>query len=159
MAQSSRGTERRITQELKSLEDSPIDGASIMDGDDLFNLEVTLDGPEDTVYEGGVFDVKVIIPIEYPFRPPVVTFSTPIYHPNIKSSGEEAGKMCADLISNGWAPTCNIRYVIETVIQILKEPNPESALEPEIAQLFITNREGFDQKAREMVNASMDDDE
>jgi len=131
-----------------------------VEGEDLFNLEVTLDGPENTVYEGGVFDVKVEIPAEYPFRAPVVTFSTPIYHPNIKSSGEEAGRICADLISNGWAPTCNVRYVIETVIQILKEPNPESALEPDIAQLYMTNREAFDEKAREFTaNACMDEDE
>lgn len=36
----------------------------------------TLKGPSDTPYEGGIFEVDIIIPNEYPFTPPKMKFIT-----------------------------------------------------------------------------------
>jgi hypothetical protein len=55
----------------------------------------TITGPEGTPYEGGVFDVDVIIPTEYPFEPPKMKFITKIWHPNVSS---QTGAIC--LVSN-----------------------------------------------------------
>nr|GEY72781.1 probable ubiquitin-conjugating enzyme E2 37 [Tanacetum cinerariifolium] len=49
----------------------------------LISIHALIQGLEGTVYEKGVFKIDIQIPERYPFQPPVVTFSTPIYHPNI----------------------------------------------------------------------------
>ena len=41
--------------------------------------------PIDTCYEGGIFDIDIIIPNEYPFKPPKMKFDTKIWHLNISS--------------------------------------------------------------------------
>ena len=40
-------------------------------------------GPEGTPYEEGFFFFRIDIPNEYPFKAPVVTCLTKVYHPNI----------------------------------------------------------------------------
>ncbi len=36
----------------------------------------TLKGPDDTPYAGGVFEVDIVIPADYPFSPPKMKFIT-----------------------------------------------------------------------------------
>ena len=100
-------------------------------------------GPADTPYDGGVFNVDLVFPAEYPFKPPKVKFLTKIYHPNIKKTGE----ICADLLNENWGPTLNTRYVLEALKQMLTEPNPDNALEPDAAALFKDNKKKYDETA------------
>lgn len=58
---------------------------------DLRHLRGTINGPLETVYEGGVFDIDIIIPKQYPFEPPKMMFITKIWHPNISS---QTGAIC-----------------------------------------------------------------
>jgi ubiquitin-conjugating enzyme (huntingtin interacting protein 2) len=58
---------------------------------DLRHLKGTINGPLETVYEGGVFDIDIVIPKQYPFEPPKMTFITKIWHPNISS---QTGAIC-----------------------------------------------------------------
>ncbi len=51
----------------------------------------TIKGPEGTSYEGGVFDVDILIPKQYPFEPPKMKFITKIWHPNVSS---QTGAIC-----------------------------------------------------------------
>ena len=44
-----------------------------------------IQGPKDTVYEGGLFQIDITIPPEYPYKPPKMKFDSKIWHPNISS--------------------------------------------------------------------------
>lgn len=39
-------------------------------------------GQPDTLYEGGFFEALLDFPADFPNMPPVMTFKTPIWHPN-----------------------------------------------------------------------------
>lgn len=58
----------------------------------LMRIEIT--GPENSPYENGIFELDLSITDRYPFEPPKLRFITPIYHPNIDSTG----RICLDLL-------------------------------------------------------------
>jgi ubiquitin-conjugating enzyme E2 D len=113
---------------------NPIEGVSIaLVGDALTQWNATIIGPSDTPYEGGKFIVYIDFSDNYPFKAPKVLFKTKIFHPNIK---QDTGEICAQAIENAWVPTLNAKFVIESLMTLLKNPNADHPLEAEIAELF-----------------------
>ena len=48
-----------------------------------------------------------------------------------------------------WAPTQNVKYILETLRNLLGDPNPDdSPLETEIAQQIVNDREEFEKTAK-----------
>jgi len=58
----------------------------------------------DSPYSGGVFFLSITFPTDYPFKPPKVSFSTKIYHPNINANGS----ICLDILRDQWSPALTI---------------------------------------------------
>ena len=76
----------------------------------------------DTPYEGGIFYVDIIIPPEYPFKPPKMKFDTKIWHPNISS---QTGAICLDILKNEWTPALTIRTAMISLQALLCAPEPD----------------------------------
>jgi len=45
--------------------------------DDMYLWHFTLRGPPDTEFDGGIYHGKILLPPEYPFKPPNIVFLTP----------------------------------------------------------------------------------
>ena len=58
-------------------------------------------GPNGTAYEGLSFRLTLTFTSEYPFKPPVVKFDTPCFHPNV----DMHGNICLDILKEKWSGT------------------------------------------------------
>ena len=135
----------RITQELKDLQENPVQNCSAgPKKDDIAHWRATIFGPDDTPYAGGIFELEIEFTKEYPFKPPKIDFVTPIYHCNINKHGG----ICLDILKDQWSPALTIGKVLLSICSLLSEPNPDDPLVPEIATLLKNNRALHDSEAR-----------
>merc|ERR1712179_480074 len=57
-------------------------------------FKIVVDGPKESPYEGGNFNMELFLPEDYPMTAPKVRFTTKIYHPNI----DKLGRICLDVL-------------------------------------------------------------
>lgn len=119
--------------------------AGPVDSSDLYHWQATIGGPEDSPYEGGLFFLNIHFPVDYPFKPPKVSFATRIYHPNINSHGS----ICLDILKDQWSPALTISKVLLSISSLLTDANPDDPLVPEIAHIYKTDINKFRATARE----------
>ena len=138
---------KRLQRELAEIEkDTPVNcSAGLVTPDDLFTWQATIIGPTETPYEGGMFNLVILFPTDYPFKPPKISFTTRIYHPNINSTGG----ICLDILKDQWSPALSITKVLLSICSLLSDPNPDDPLAPEIANIYKTNKDEFNRIARE----------
>lgn len=77
-----------LKRQLMELRKNPVDGfsAGLKDESNLFEWEILIIGPMDTLYEGGFLKAELVFPPEYPLMPPTMKFKTPMWHPNSTSN-------------------------------------------------------------------------
>ncbi|CAE6414834.1 unnamed protein product [Rhizoctonia solani] len=69
---------KRILQEAKELMNDPSHEYSAGPlENDIFEWHATLRGAPDTEFEGGLYHCRILLPAEYPFRPPSIMVLTP----------------------------------------------------------------------------------
>ncbi|KAI3870409.1 hypothetical protein MKX03_008417 [Papaver bracteatum] len=136
---------KRILKELKELERNPPSSCSAGPvGEDMFNWKGTIMGPTDSPFAGGVFLMSIKFSADYPFKPPVVTFITKLFHPNINSNGS----ICLDILKDQWSPALIISKVLLSIGSLLTDPNPDDPLVPDIAYMYKSDRAKYETTAR-----------
>jgi len=110
------------------------EGIHVFPSPDTLNFwRVLIEGPVGSPFEGGVFALNAIMPDEYPFKPPQITFETPIYHCNVSDSG----KICLEILQDRWNPSLSVPKCLEAIRMMMKEPDPNDALRQWIAELTL----------------------
>ena len=138
---------KRIQRELKDMLKTPVENVSAgpTNEKDVFTWKATIIGPNDSPYQGGVFNLDIKFPSDYPFKPPKISFSTKIYHPNINSSGS----ICLDILGNHWSPVLTISKVLLSICSLFTDPNPDDPLAGDVARVYKKNKDEFNKTARQ----------
>jgi len=141
---------KRIIRESKEMQSDPPANTSAgpaSDGD-IFTWKAVIFGPSESPYAGGTFHLDVYFPADYPFKPPKLKFLNRVFHPNINENGD----ICLDILKDsGWTPALTISKVLLSVLSLLTDPNPDSALVPEIAELYRRDKPAYIAKAAEFT--------
>jgi ubiquitin-conjugating enzyme E2 D/E len=137
----------RIKKELADLRNNPPANcfAEVIDDSNLYHWRAIIYGPVDTPYENGIFNLDIHIPSDYPYKPPLINFTTKIYHPNINSNGS----ICLDILKKNWSPVLTISNVLLSICSLMGDPNPNDPLMFDIANLYKSDRTEFNRVAKE----------
>ena len=111
---------RRIQADIRELSIDPSDQyhAAPLEHD-MFEWHFTIRGASGTDFEGGVYHGKILLPPEYPFKPPNIVFLTP------SGRFETNTKVCLSFSSfhpELWQPAWGIRLILEALISFLPTP-------------------------------------
>ena len=147
----------RVAREIRGLADSAAAYKSgrVAEGDvaawpepdgQTRHLHGVILGPADTPYAGGHFHVAIEISEDYPFGPPKVKFTTPIWHPNVSS---QTGAICLDILKNEWSPALNISSMLTSLQALLCAPEPDDPQDAEVASQYKRNRAAWEAAAKD----------
>ena len=144
-------TTTRIVKETEKLQKEPPPGiAASPTADNPRYFKVVVAGPSQSAYEGGVFNLELFLPEEYPMAPPKVRFLTRIYHPNV----DKIGRICLDILKDKWSPALTIKTALVSLQALMSAPEPDDPQDAEVATMYKTDRSRFERKAAEWTATS-----
>ncbi|KAK2553899.1 Ubiquitin-conjugating enzyme E2 H [Acropora cervicornis] len=89
-------------------------------------------GPSGSLYEGGVWKVRVDLPEKYPFKSPSI--------------------VCLDVINQAWTALYDLSNIFESFLpQLLSYPNPVDPLNGDAAALYLHKPEQYKAKIQEYI--------
>ncbi|KAI8078914.1 ubiquitin-conjugating enzyme/RWD-like protein [Halteromyces radiatus] len=129
---------KRLMKELIDYEKEAANHPEILslqpiDDEDLTTWVAQIAGLPDTPYEGGVFDLLIKIPQNYPMHPPTITFTTTLCHPNVHL---KTGEICLDILKTAWSPAWTLKSTVLAISLLLYNPEPSSPLNCDAANLL-----------------------
>lgn len=116
---------KRILREMKEMEkDTSHEYSARALEDNIFEWHFTVRGPSGTPFEGGVYHGRILLPAEYPFKPPNIVWLTP------NGRFDVGTKICLTISAHHpehWQPSWSIRTALVALIGFLPTPG-EGAL-------------------------------
>lgn len=124
--------------------------------DNAFVWNVTIFGPESTIYEEGIFNIEIVFS-EDQNEIPRIRFTTPMFHPNISVSGHPWFNIPPGKHDS-------VEFLLTALKKLLtNEPNPSPAtwVNLEAAEMAFSrdqdNRKQWKKKARALARRSMEE--
>ena len=147
----------RNVEEFKILKRNPLPNCGVTVGlvneNSYEDWRITLIGPKDSPYKGGLFFMNIHFPSEYPNKAPEVYFLTPIYHVNVnptapkEKGGESLGHVCISTL-NWWKPEYKMKEVLLNIYSLFYWPNAEYPYGINRAKEYKENKEVYEEKVK-----------
>jgi len=168
MAQKNSQAALLLAKQLRDLKKSPVEGfsAGLADDDSVFEWEIIIIGPPDTLYEGGVFKARMSFPSDYPQMPPKMKFVSELWHPNVYPNGDVCisilhppgdDKWGYEKAQERWLPIHTVESILISVISMLSDPNDQSPANLDAAKEWREDRTGFKRKVARCVRKSQEE--
>lgn len=103
------------------------------DESNIFQWRALIKGPNDTPYEGGTFELAILVPEQYPLVAPAVRYHTKIFHPNVHW---KTGEICLDILKNAWSPAWTLHSVCQAIVALMSDPAADSPLNCDAGNLL-----------------------
>ena len=148
-------TINKLKEEFMDINNNPILNivatVGLPDENNLFEWRLSIIGPRDTPYNGGLFYLTLKFPENYPSYPPKVTFDTPIYHINVASIGNEyvsLGEPMPLSILRRWRPDFKVRDIIISIYSLFYMNNIDCELSNVMTEEFKNNKPLYEEKIK-----------
>jgi len=117
--------------------------------DNLFEWLFAISGPPDSEFAGGVYLGRILLPPEYPMKPPAFVFLTP------NGRFETGARVCLSISQHHpeeWQPSWGVRTALTALQAFLPTPGRGAVgsldLKPEIRRKMAAKSREFDEVAR-----------
>ncbi|XP_014474853.1 PREDICTED: ubiquitin-conjugating enzyme E2 J1-like [Dinoponera quadriceps] len=110
---------KRLMREAQELCDATEEYCAYPLDDNLFEWHFTVQGPPSTDFEGGVYHGRILLPPEYPMKPPNIILLTP------NGRFETNKKICLSISGHHpetWQPSWSIRTALLALIAFMPTP-------------------------------------
>ncbi|ETV96289.1 hypothetical protein H310_10459 [Aphanomyces invadans] len=108
---------KRIRADVREMMTDPSDQYSAAPlEDNMFDWHFTIRGPRDTEFAGGVYHGRILLPSDYPFKPPNIILLTPNGRFEVKK------KICLSISAyhpEHWQPAWGVRLILEALISFM----------------------------------------
>ena len=127
-----------------------------LENNNLYTWRVTMIGPVNTPYDGGLFTLLITFPFDYPNHGPEFKFKNKMYHLNVQGNENLAdfGHVCVTSI-NSWRVSGFVKGSPYTVKQALFDifclfynQGVDSAYDDNMKNKYANNRAQFEEEAR-----------
>jgi len=152
-----------LANTLKNILSDPVEGFTVelIDEANMFDWKVYLEGPKDTLYEGGVFQLTMKFPSDFPMSPPELRFLSDFWHPNVY---KDTGLVCISILhppgedemsgesaNERWLPTQTVSTILLSVISLLNAPNFSSPANVDAGVQWRNDPIGYKKKCQRLV--------
>jgi len=143
---------KRLMRDFRRLQRDPPTGVTGAPAEDnLFVWQAVIFGPDDTPWEGGIYNLMLEFSADYPNKAPNVRFVTKMFHPNVYQDG----RICLDILQNQWSPIYDVSAILTSIQSLLCDPNPNSPANAEAAKLYQENRREYNRRVVQNVENTL----
>eukprot|EP01129_Flabellula_baltica_P011164 TRINITY_DN4831_c0_g1_i1.p1 TRINITY_DN4831_c0_g1~~TRINITY_DN4831_c0_g1_i1.p1 ORF type:complete len:176 (-),score=34.50 TRINITY_DN4831_c0_g1_i1:205-732(-) len=123
-----------LQNSFREIQNNPVEGIlCVPNMKNFLEWTIYIEGPRDSIFEGGIFEMLMEFPSDYPMSPPALKFVSEFYHPNVYPDG----KVCISILhapgsdqfnelelpGERWMPTQTVPSIMLSVMSMLCDPN------------------------------------
>jgi len=157
----STASSKLLQNQFKKIQSEPVEGIAVeLNNDNLFEWKVYIEGPKDTSYADGIFQLIMKFPVDYPMSPPVVQFTSEFWHPNVYIDGKVCisilhppghDEMSGELAGERWLPTQTVTTILLSIISLLSAPNISSPANVDASVEWRKDKELYNKRIAQLV--------